>query len=104
VPSSEVLAVAATAAGLVMAVSPALQVRRMFRTRSSRDVSLGYLALLCVGFVLWMAYGVSIGNAPMMITNTASLTFMVVTIGTALLFRRGDGGRAADGPRSPVGG
>jgi uncharacterized protein with PQ loop repeat len=90
-PSSDVLAVAATCAGLVMAVSPFFQIRRMFQTRSSRDVSIGYLGLLCTGFVIWMSYGVSIGNAALMITNTASLTFMTITIATALAFRRGRG-------------
>jgi uncharacterized protein with PQ loop repeat len=84
----DILAVSATVAGLVMAVSPALQVRRMLQTRSSRDVSLGYLTMLCLGFVLWMAYGISLGNVPMMISNTASLTVMVVTIAVALSFRR----------------
>lgn len=89
----DVLATSATIAGLAMAISPVLQVRRMIQTRSSRDVSLGYLSLLCVGFVLWMSYGVALGNAPMMISNTASLTFMVATIAVALYFRRrGEGG------------
>jgi MtN3 and saliva related transmembrane protein len=86
--TTDVLAVGATVAGLVMAVSPSLQVRRMLQTRSSRDVSIGYLSMLCVGFVLWISYGVALGNAPMMLTNSASFTFMVATIGVALYFRR----------------
>ena len=81
---SDALGTAALAAGLLMAVSPALQVRRMLPTRSSRDYSLGYPALLAVGFVLWLAYGISIWNPPMMISNVASLTFMLLTIGVAL--------------------
>ena len=88
---TDALGVAALVAGLLMAVSPTLQVRRMLRTRSSRDYSLGYPALLSAGFVLWMAYGIAISNPPMMISNTASLTFMLITIGVALRLRRGDG-------------
>jgi MtN3 and saliva related transmembrane protein len=90
---SDLLAVGATFWGLLMAIAPALQIRRMFQTRSSRDVSLGYLTLLTPGFVLWLAYGFSIGNAAIVITNTASLTFMLLTIGIAWAFRRGDGRR-----------
>jgi MtN3 and saliva related transmembrane protein len=75
-------------AGVVMAVSPALQVRRMFQTRSSRDFSLGYPTVLCVCFVPWLAYGVALGNMPMMLSNMASVTFMLLTIGVALYFRR----------------
>jgi MtN3 and saliva related transmembrane protein len=88
---SDVLGTAALVAGLVMAVAPVLQVRRMLETRSSRDFSLGYPTLLCVGFVLWMAYGISLWNLPMMLSNTASLTLMIATIAVALHFRRGGG-------------
>ena len=87
----EILAVAATIAGVLMAAAPFLQIRRMLHTRSSRDVSLLYLSLLEVGFVLWLAYGWAIGNAAMIISNIASLGFMTVTIGAALVFRRGKG-------------
>jgi MtN3 and saliva related transmembrane protein len=93
---TDTLGAAALIAGLLMAVSPVLQVRRMLQTRSSRDFSIGYPTLLSVGFVLWMAYGVALGNLPMMLSNTASLTFMLVTIGVAVYFRRG-GGDAAEG-------
>jgi MtN3 and saliva related transmembrane protein len=88
VSTTDLLGTAALIAGLLMAVSPALQVRRMMKTRSSRDFSIGYPTLLSVGFVLWMAYGIALGNLPMMISNTASLTFMLITIGVALYFRR----------------
>lgn len=85
---SDYLGTAALFAGLLMAVSPVLQVRRMFETRSSRDFSLAYPTLLCAGFVLWLAYGISLGNLPMMLSNTASLSFMLLTIGVAMYFRR----------------
>ena len=101
---TDALAVGATLAGLIMAVAPTLQIRRMLRTGSSEDVSLGYLGLLCVGFVLWMAYGVALGNAAMMISNTASLTFMLLTISTAAVIRRRSRARAAaDDGRGPTG-
>ncbi|HYO44386.1 MAG TPA: SemiSWEET family transporter [Candidatus Limnocylindrales bacterium] len=94
---NDALGTAALFAGLIMAIAPALQVRRMLQTRSSRDFSLGYPTLLCVGFVLWMAYGISMWNLPMMLSNAASLTFMIATIAVALYFRRdgGEGIRAA---------
>jgi MtN3 and saliva related transmembrane protein len=90
VTASELLGTAALIAGLLMAVAPALQVRRMLQTRSSRDFSLAYPTLLAAGFVLWLAYGISIWNPPMMISNTASLTFILLTIGVALRFRKAD--------------
>jgi hypothetical protein len=51
------LAVCAAAWGLVMALSPLLQIRRMACQQSSRDISIGYWCVLLVGFALWVAYG-----------------------------------------------
>jgi len=44
-----VLAVAAASWGVVMALAPLLQLRRMLGRRSSDDVSIGYLVLLLPG-------------------------------------------------------
>jgi MtN3 and saliva related transmembrane protein len=88
VTTPEILAVVATLAGFAMALSPTLQIRRMRRTRSSRDVSLLYLSMLDLGFVAWISYGWSIGNWALILSNTASLTIMTATILVALRFRR----------------
>lgn len=93
-----VLAVAATVWGVVMALSPLLQVRRILAERSSRDVSIGYYGVLLVGFVLWVAYGLAIGNAPLIVTNAVAFTVASLTVVVALRHRRrgGLGGRLAD--------
>lgn len=63
------LGVVAASWGVVMALSPTLQIRRILRRRSSADVSVGYLSILVVGFLLWMGYGAALGN-PILITPT----------------------------------
>jgi MtN3 and saliva related transmembrane protein len=88
VPLADTLALAATFWGIVMALSPTLQIRRMRQTQSSRDVSIPYLSVLCIGFVLWISYGLSIGNPALLIANSASLVVMIVTIAYALRLRR----------------
>jgi MtN3 and saliva related transmembrane protein len=93
----EILRVTATIAGVLMAISPVLQVRRMLRTRSSNDVSLLYLAMLSGGFVAWLAYGWALGDPAILISNTCSLVFMLSTIAVALAFRRGGARQAAAG-------
>ncbi|HWL41477.1 MAG TPA: SemiSWEET family transporter [Ilumatobacter sp.] len=85
---SSVLAVAAATWGVLMALAPLLQVRAMIRARSSRDVSIGYLAVLLVGFALWFAYGASIGNVAIVITNVVALVMGAGTIGCAWYLRR----------------
>ena len=62
-PSSSSLAVIAGSWGVLMSLSPLLQIRAMVRRRSSAGVSVGYLSVLAVGFTLWLAYGLSLGNA-----------------------------------------
>ena len=53
--------------------------------------------MLCGGFIAWLAYGYALGNAAMIIANTASLVFMSFTIIVALRYRRGGAKRAAAG-------
>jgi uncharacterized protein with PQ loop repeat len=93
----EILGVIATTAGILMALAPWLQLRRIRRTGSSRDVSLLYLTLLDLGFIAWIAYGWSIGNPALLISNATSLTFMTLTIIVALAYRR----RKPDAAPSP---
>jgi uncharacterized protein with PQ loop repeat len=59
--------------GVIMAISPLLQIRRMIQRRSSSDLSLSYLAVLLIGFTLWMAYGISLGNLALIIPNGVAL-------------------------------
>ncbi len=82
------LAIAAGGGGVAMAVAPSLQIRRMLRRRSSHDVSLGYFSILLVGFALWVAYGVALGNLALIVPNVVALAVGATTIGTALWLRR----------------
>jgi len=74
--------------GVLMAISPLLQIRRMLQTRSSADVSIGYLAVIEVGFGLWVAYGLSLPNLALAIPNAVAFVVGLVTIIIALRLRR----------------
>ena len=82
-----VLGVAAAIWGIVMAVSPALQIRKMLQHRSSREVSVAYFCVLLVGFVLWIAYGISIENWYLVVPNAVAFAVCSTTIAVALRFR-----------------
>lgn len=45
------------------------QVVRVWRTRQTRDLSMGAFALLATGAVLWLAYGLLTGDLPVILTN-----------------------------------
>ena len=82
-----VLAFAAASCGIAMGLSPLLQLRRVAVRRSSADVSVAYLAVLLVGFALWLSYGIALGDAPLIVSNVVALATNVVTIATVLRFR-----------------
>jgi MtN3 and saliva related transmembrane protein len=91
-----VLATSAAAWGVLMAISPALQIRKMLHHRSSREVSIAYFWVLLVGFALWVAYGLTIDNWFLIVPNAVAFTVCVTTIAVALRFRSGGGGGAFD--------
>ncbi|MGH2428535.1 MAG: SemiSWEET family sugar transporter [Candidatus Limnocylindria bacterium] len=86
---TDALGAIAASWGVLMAISPLLQIRRMLARRSSSDVSLGYLAVLEIGFTLWIAYGIALGNAALIVPNTVAFVIGLATILVTLRFRAG---------------
>jgi uncharacterized protein with PQ loop repeat len=78
--------------GVLMATAPLLQMRRIIVRRSSLDVSLGYLAVLEIGFTLWIAYGLALRNPALIVPNTVALLVGLATIVVTLRFRSGSPG------------
>ena len=83
-----VLAVSASSWGILMGLAPVLQIRRMLRERSSREVSLCYFTILLAGFLLWICYGTAIGNAALVIPNSIALLVGIALMAVALRLRR----------------
>ena len=81
------LGAAAAAWGILMAVSPALQIRKMIVHRSSREVSIAYFWVLLFGFALWVGYGLTIENWYLVVPNAVAFTVCVTTIAVAVRFR-----------------
>lgn len=83
-----VLAVTASSWGVLMGISPLLQIRRMLRQRSSREVSLGYYVILLAGFLLWISYGIAAQNLVLIIPNTIALLVGLTLVAVALRLRQ----------------
>jgi uncharacterized protein with PQ loop repeat len=83
-----VLAAAASSWAVLMGIAPLLQIRRMLRERSSREVSVGYFAILLIGFLLWIAFGAAAGIAALVIPNSVALLVGVAVIIVALRLRQ----------------
>jgi len=86
--AQSVLAVAASSWAVLMGIAPVLQIRRMLRAQSSRDVSVGYFATLLVGFLLWIGYGAAAGLPALVIPNIVALLVGAAVIAVALRLRR----------------
>jgi uncharacterized protein with PQ loop repeat len=69
-------------------MAPVLQINRMLREQSSRQVSVGYFTILLIGFVLWIGYGAAAGILALVIPNTVALLVGAAVIIVALRLRR----------------
>jgi MtN3 and saliva related transmembrane protein len=83
-----VLAVTASSWAVLMGIAPVLQIRRMLRERSSRDVSIAYFAILLVGFLLWIGYGAAAGLPALIIPNIVATLVGAAVIAVAFRLRR----------------
>jgi len=81
------LGVAAATFGVAMGLSPLLQLRRVVIRGSSADISVPYLAVLLVGFVLWLAYGIALANTALIVSNAVAIATYAVTTAAVLRFR-----------------
>ena len=96
-----VFAVSAASWGVLMALAPVLQIRRIIRERSSRDVSIAYYLVLLVGFALWVLYGVSSTSWALIVPNAVAFVVCTATIGVARRYRPSDEQPDAPGDASP---
>ena len=86
---TDALAVVAASWGVMMALSPILQLRRILERRSSADISIASMAVLQVGFTLWMAYGFALGNLAIILPNSVAFLVGAATLAIAIRFRNG---------------
>lgn len=62
------------AAATCTTVAYAPQLTKAWKTRSTRDVSLGMFPVMVIRVALWLVYGILINDAPVIAANAVSLT------------------------------
>ncbi len=75
------------AAAVLTMVSSLPQVLKSWKTKSTRDISWGWLAIITSALFLWVAYGVMISSLPILAANSVSGALFVLLI--ALKFKYG---------------
>ena len=61
------------AAATCTTVAYAPQFLKVWRTRSTADISLGMLLVMVLGLLLWLLYGLLSGDAPLVVANAITM-------------------------------
>ena len=64
------------------------QILKNWKTRSAGDLSFGTFGLFTAGLVLWLAYGIIIGNLPIIVSNTITLALNAVNLAQMVKYRK----------------
>ena len=72
-----ILAVMATAYGVAMAIANFPQAYKIAQKKSCADVSILTYIILFPGTVIWVLYGISLNNFPIISTNLLSMLSIV---------------------------
>lgn len=60
------------------------QVWKVWKTKSVKDISLSMYSLFFVGIMLWLAYGICLGNWPIIFANAVTGTLAAIVLGFKL--------------------
>lgn len=60
------------------------QVLRTWKTRSTSDISLGMFVTYVTGIVLWLVYGLMLGDIPLIASNAVTLVLSGIILGLKL--------------------
>ena len=77
----------ATIYGVGGALSILLQARQMLASGASCDVSLRFLCVYVGGYAVWLLYGMSLGNVPIVLVHSLGLVCGAVTLAVAIKMR-----------------
>jgi MtN3 and saliva related transmembrane protein len=77
-----------TAAAVASTVSFTPQAVKIIRTRETKDISAWMYGITVAGFALWCAYGVMLGQWPLIISNSICLLLSGFILMMKLLPRR----------------
>jgi MtN3 and saliva related transmembrane protein len=84
----ELLAILATVFGIVMSSANFPQAFKIFRRKSSADVSLATYIMLLPGATIWFLYGVGLGNLPLIVTNIIGMISCISVIIAYFVYKK----------------
>ncbi len=76
----EYITIIGLAAAVFTTVSLLPQLLKVWRTKSTRDISMGMFSLFCGGVFLWFVYGVLEKDVPIIIANSLAFVQALIII------------------------
>lgn len=86
----DVVELIGSVAGVFTTLAFLPQVLQIWRTHSTRDVSLGMYLIFCSGVTLWLVYGLLIGSVPVVAANAVTLALASTILGMKLAWRKSE--------------
>jgi uncharacterized protein with PQ loop repeat len=74
------LALIAAVYGVISSLSPMLQIVRMRRAGSSESLSRSYVMIGAGGYLIWFAYGLSLGNVPLVVCDSLGAAMQLTVL------------------------
>ena len=75
--SPQIVEATGFAAGTLTTLSFFPQLIAVYKQKSCKDLSWGYLSIFTGGVVFWLIYGVMLGALPVIVANAVTLTLLV---------------------------
>jgi len=85
--SVDIINIIGMAAGTLTTASFVPQVIKIWKTRSSKDVSLGMFFVLATGVALWVVYGIMTSSLPVILANSVTLVLAVMIIALKIKYK-----------------
>jgi len=67
-------------AAVICSLAMTPQVIKIYRTKETRDLSLGAFSVLATGLFLWLVYGLLIQSIPVILGNAVGVSFTLYII------------------------
>lgn len=74
-------------AGCISSITFLPQVIKTWKTRSATDISLLMFTFATISVIMWLVYGIILGNIPIIFTNAMVLLFSLIMLYLKYRFR-----------------
>lgn len=81
------IAILGYVAGTLTTVAFLPQVIQTWKTKSTKDISLGMFVSFCTGVFLWLIYGFLIESSPVIVTNMATFLLAMIILSLKIKYK-----------------